>query len=212
MSWVKLDDRALANRLMIRLPRSVRLLHIEALAYSNATGAGGAIPREALRIITDAADPEAEATLAVDAGIWDLSAEGWQLVFLLEDQPTAEEAEHQAERNRLKQRRRRLHLAGDHSLCLKPWCKQGAERPSRNPVSNRVTKPNRNPVPTRPDPLPQGEGEGKESDGGHRTPPTPEEIERAEAARLKARAVRDSLPPRIMSSNPVSNPVTGPET
>lgn len=117
MTWVKFDDRAFNNQTFGSVSRDARLLHLEALAWSMADDGTGRVTRFGLRRATDAADPDALAAELVAAGLWSSSEDGWQLVYLLEDQQGPEEIARQREFNRERQKRRRHHLSGDHSLC-----------------------------------------------------------------------------------------------
>ena len=178
MTWVKLDDNALDDPAFMRLTRSARLLHLEALAWSNRHSAGGRIPAATLSRVTDEPDPRQAAGELVEAGLWAMTADGWQLAWLLEDQPTPEETEKQRERNRVKQARHRRHTVGDHSTCTARYCAS-----VRNPVTNRGS----NHTPTRPDPPLRGEGLG-EAARPLEGPAAPE----AEKRRSMARAIRSA--------------------
>jgi len=68
MVWVKLDDSALTSPSWLELPRAARLLHLEALSWSNRHGANGVIPRSARALITDEPEAAAMAGLLVDVG------------------------------------------------------------------------------------------------------------------------------------------------
>ena len=179
MTWVKLDDNAPDDPRFMAVSRSARLLHVEALAWSNRHSAGGIIPAATLSRLTDDPDPRAAAGELAEAGIWAMTGDGWRVVWLLDDQPTPEEIDRQRERNRVKQARHRKHVNGDHSACDPRYCKS-----LRNPVTNRGS----NRTPTRPDPsLKGGEGLG-EAARPLEGPAAPQ----AEKRRSMARAIRSA--------------------
>lgn len=129
-------------------------MHLEALSFSNRYGLDGAIPRAALSRLTTEPDPEASAAALVSAGIWETTDEGWQLVWLLDDQPKA--ADVQRERAEAKERmrgvrdRERRHKRGDHSLCDPARCwvlRSPARSPERSSARSGSPSP---PVPSRP--------------------------------------------------------------
>ena len=190
MTWVKLDDNALDDPDFIRLPRGVRLFHLEALAWSNRHAAGGLIPTEAAVRFTDEKGVSDAANTLVSAGLWELADDGYRILWLLDDQPTPEEIARTRERNRGKQKRHREHLRGNHELCDPKWCKA-----ARNPVSNPVTNRGSNGSPTRPVPtLPEGEGVGTGSDdAGSLAGPVVAKDKRRE----HARAIREAPSPML---------------
>ena len=143
MTWVKLDDNAPDDPRALKVPRTARLLHIEALAWSSRHQTDGMVPRNALPRVTDEPDPEGTAELLVAAGLWHATDEGYRLVWLQDMQPGPEEVERRRSHNRAKQERHRRHVSGDHSTCKAPFCKL-----ARNPVTNSGS----NPTPSRPVP------------------------------------------------------------
>jgi len=185
MTWVKLDDNAPDDPTFVSLPRGVRLLHLEALAWSNRHAAGGRIPISALFRISDEPKTSEAVERLVSAGLWEADPDGWRLVWLLDDQPTPDEIDKARERNRRKQKRHRDHLRGDHSGCDPKWCKA-----ARNPV----TDPGSNDSPSRPDPpRPVGKGEGTRGDDAGPDGPVVAPNKRRELAR----AIREAPDPMI---------------
>jgi hypothetical protein len=141
MTWVKIDDNAPDDPRALSLSRGVRLLHFEALAWASRHLTAGAIPRGVLGRLTDEPDAESAVLALVGLGLWNTTEEGWQLVWLQDDQPPPELVARWRERNRKKQDRHRRHISGDHSACRPPYCKSAG-----NPVTNRAS----NPYPSRP--------------------------------------------------------------
>ena len=137
MTWVKLDDNAPDDPRALKVSRTARLLHIEALAWSSRHQTDGMVPRSALPRVTDEPDPEGTVELMVAAGLWDATDDGYRLVWLQDMQPGPEEVARQRAYNRDKQERHRKHVTGDHSTCKAPFCKL-ARNPVSNPVSNRT--------------------------------------------------------------------------
>lgn len=155
MTWARLDDGITDNPRLLALPRGVRLVHIEGIVWSCRHETDGRIPRHVLRKVTDEPDPEDAATTLVDAGLWKVVDDGWEIVGFLEDQRSSEDIAKTRAAALERQRRHRQHIGGDHSLCNPRYCK-GASR-----VTDGVTNGGSHGPPTRPDPTrPEGEGKG----------------------------------------------------
>lgn len=148
MTWTKLSDHLMDELDGLGLSRSARLLHVEALVYCNRLNTDGRLLERHLRRLTDATGDEVDEL--VSANVWTEleDDDGWQLDW--GDQLSAEEVAQRRESARMRQRKRRQHLAGDHSECLPRYCPvtRDITRDSR-PKSQRES---RSPVPTRPDP------------------------------------------------------------
>ncbi len=65
---------------LLDLPRTVRLVFIEALVWSRAHLTNGAISRTALRRLTDEEDPERAARQLVKVKRWRTTPNGWQII------------------------------------------------------------------------------------------------------------------------------------
>lgn len=165
MTWTKLSDDATDDPALLALPRSVRLVHFEALVWSNRHATDGVVPRHMLVRITDEPDPATAAGQLVAAGKWVESEQGWEIVGFLDDQPSAEDVQRTRELARQRQQRQRKHRGGDHSMCVAKYCPalrdQMRESRVTKPVTNGVSHdtPSR-PVPTRPGPKEPGTGRG----------------------------------------------------
>lgn len=171
MTWTKLSDDATDDPALLALPRTIRLVHFEALVWANRHGTDGAIPRHMLPRITDDKDPDGAAELLVAAGKWELSTAGWEIVGFLDDQPSAEDVRRTKDLARLRQRKQRLHRAGDHSLCEVKYCPALRDETRESRVTKSVTPivtnavshdPPSRPVPSRPGPKEPGTGRGTE--------------------------------------------------
>jgi hypothetical protein len=140
MTWTKLGAEFFGSEHMFTVDRDARLVHIEAMTWSNAQHTDGHIPRNALlRRITDSPDPLGAAAQNVEAGAWEVTDKGWRIITFLDDQPTAAKVEAEAQANRIRSRRARLHGHGDHSECLDNCrAKQGGV-PRHVPRDARVT-------------------------------------------------------------------------
>jgi hypothetical protein len=152
MSWVKLTDTALDDPGFLTLSRGARLLHLEALAFASRHTTDGLVPGHALSRLTDEPDAEVSADALVAAGLWERADSGWRLVWLQDDQPSAEDVARKRAVDAHRARRTRQHHAGDHSLCTDPrWCgwlrSQGTSDERHDERSPDV----RTPDPTRPD-------------------------------------------------------------
>jgi hypothetical protein len=151
MSWLKISDRALADPRFTRASRDARLLHLEALARSMGYEGDGSVPRHAIGHATDAADVEALAAELVGAGLWTATDDGWQVVFMLDDQPSPDEIARQKAYNRAKSARSRRHRVGDHSMCDPAWCRAARD-------TGRVTGNDTGRVPNVDSTRPEGRG------------------------------------------------------
>lgn len=147
MTWTKLSDTFTDDPVLLRLPRSTRLMHVEALVYCNRLLTDGVITRAALRRCTDHDDPEAGARQLLEAGLWREHGDGWVIVDFTRDQPSRADVERNREAGRVRQERLRRHRAGDHSLCLSTAC---------HAVTPGVTDGVGNTTPSRPVPTRQG--------------------------------------------------------
>lgn len=109
MTWTKLTDTATDNPAMLALPRGVRLLHIEAMIWCNRYGTDGRIPRNALARFTDEPDVDNAASALIDAGLWKVTPDGWEIVGFTDpavwDQLSADQVERQRALKRERTRR-----------------------------------------------------------------------------------------------------------
>lgn len=152
MSWVKLDDSVFDDPRFGSVSPRARLMHLEALAYSMRVDGTGRVTRGGLRRATDAADPEELAAELVEAGLWTVTEDGWQVVFMMDVQIRSDEIARRREFNRARQERSRRHRANDHSKCDPERCRVLAGRDRDNAVDNASRNALlRNPDPTRPE-------------------------------------------------------------
>lgn len=161
MTWTRLSDDFTDRPEMLRISRSARLLHIEAMVWCNRMGQDGRIPAAAIRRITDAEDPAADITELAKEGIW-RAIEGepdlWQLDWS-DQEPAAEvqaRAEHRAATQKRYRERKGKHERGDHSMCDKRFCSHAVTDNATGNESDNET-PSR-PVPSRPEDRGQGQG------------------------------------------------------
>jgi hypothetical protein len=117
MTWVKITDIAFEDPRLEALDAATVLLPFEALAYSSRNGLDGHLTHVALRRSTRHPDPEAGARALVDVGIWGQAPDGFQIIWLLDDQRTAADLARTKAETALRTRRWKAHKAGDHSLC-----------------------------------------------------------------------------------------------
>lgn len=97
--------------------------------------------------------------------LWAPIRDGWQLFWLMGDQPTAAEIEASREQARTRQKRKRHHNNGDHELCDPKACRVLLRLSRRDtPRDNQRDDP---PPPSRPDsdpPRPIEERGGESAD------------------------------------------------
>jgi hypothetical protein len=156
MTWTKVGESRPRDPRLTRLPRGVRWLWLEGTVWCNEHETNGQIPGHELRWITDEPDPIAGAALLVEAGLWEVTPDGWRDVDFLNDQPSAEDVERARVLARDRQRRQRQHRQGDHTLCDPKYC-HASRRDSRG--SHAVSHDTRT-DPSVPEVLGRGEGAG----------------------------------------------------
>lgn len=171
MTWAKLDDGITDMPAMLALPRGVRLMHLEGIVWACRHETDGQIPRHVLGKPTDEPDAIEAAGTLVDAGLWLTLGDGWEVAGFLDHQRSADDISRSRELTNERQRRRRQHLTGDHSLCEPRYC-HAASRVTDG-VTNGVShgSPSR-PVPTRPKGG-GGQGAGGPSGSAGATPAGP---------------------------------------
>jgi hypothetical protein len=140
MTWTKLPAEFGSDPLLLGLPRGARLLHVEALVWCNAHGTDGHLPAHMLSRITDEPEPKEAAALLVDAGKWEMTANGWRIVGFLEDQLSAAKVAELREQSRTRQERWRNHVNGNHAGCNPKRC-SAAPNTAPNGVSDGGTVP-----------------------------------------------------------------------
>jgi hypothetical protein len=135
---------------LLMVPRSARLLHVEALVYCNQHLTNGLLPKGALRRITDAEEPELEAKLLVEVGEWIDVDTGWQLDWSEQDDADEVKArqDYRAATQKRYRERKAKHDRGDHSMCDPRYCKSAVTGNASSNVTTNET-PSR-PVPSRP--------------------------------------------------------------
>lgn len=190
MTWTRLSDDFADRPEVLNLSDAAFRAHVNALVYCNRLLTDGAVPRAALRLLTDA--DHAVVLAELEAGLWFPTEHGWQLDWT--DQETAANVQQRkqssAERQRLFQERKTRHGAGDHTMCDPRYCKasttpeQGHNTPPNalpNALDNAsLTAPRPDPsrpVPSRPKGQGQGQGQGPDDDAdalGGATPPPAE--------------------------------------
>jgi hypothetical protein len=147
MTWTKLSDTFTDDPVLLRLPRSVRLVHVEALVWCNRQGTDGAIPRHALRRLTDEPDDQAAAAALVEAGVWAVADDGWQIVDFTGTQITAARVREIRDATATRTRMYRDHQQGRRHEEGCGYCKRRGDA-SRDAVSDGVSDA----APTRSDP------------------------------------------------------------
>lgn len=169
MTWTRLSDNFSDRPDLLRVSRSARLLHVEALIYCNKHLTDGHLPVNAVPRITDAPDAADLVAELLTEQVWEAS--GSKYVLDWTDQEPAERVRTRRASGKKRQDafrdREALHASGDHSKCLPSKCpalrRNGVTGGVTDDVGNRT--PSR-PVPTRPVP--------SEDRGGTAAPPAPE--------------------------------------
>lgn len=164
MTWTRLPDDFTDRPDVLRLSRSARLLHVEALVWCNRLLTNGVIRQTVLRRISDSDDLDADVAELAKAGLWTRLEDAWQVDW--SDQETKEAVDQRREDRNARQRRynerQRRHANHDHSMCDPRHCPallNASRNASRNASDDAY--PTR-PVPSRP----EGEGQGQGGEGG----------------------------------------------
>jgi hypothetical protein len=227
VSWLKVGDRDLADPCFTCVSRDARLLHLEALSWSMAYSGDGSIPRHSIESATTADGIEALVSELVLAGLWLVTRDGWQIVYMLDDQMSPEEIARQREYNKSRQERHRRHVVGDHSTCDPRFCRNAllvgkavTGGAARNAVRNALPgRRNTHVTPLQTDPDPTRPKEGRRSKGtlrGRRSPSAAPSAPRAERvygpmsdetkAKIRAKAAERraaKLSPRVAAPSEV---------
>jgi hypothetical protein len=164
VTWAKLDDRFHQDPQLLRLPRGVRLLYVEGLAYCAQQLTDGFIADYMLRKITDEPDPEAAAAVLVEGELWESTQQGrdsgWNVREYLTTQSSREDVERSRAMSAETTARSRRHKAGDHSTCTKGrYCPEGQvtrQHGSHSPSQSGLLDP------TLSDPTPREGQEGRD--------------------------------------------------
>jgi hypothetical protein len=199
VTWVKISDIALSNPRMVALARDVRLLYLELLAWRNrhldGLDATDVIPAGGLHWATDQPDLEAALAALEAAGAIEAADGGHRLLWWVDDQPSIEEAAETRKASRQRQERHRRHQRGDHSKCDPVRC-HALSRVTNgvtNAVTARADNGSSDPTPTRPDPIGEGEEEGKRPPAAAAPGARPRRrSERSEQRRQLAKAIREA--------------------
>lgn len=167
MTWTRLSDDFMDREQIMLLSRDARLLHIEALVWSNRARTDGRVPAAALRKLTDLGDVHEQIDELVSVGLWErMEAGGYKVDWT--DQEPAADVEQRREVGKQRQRRHRLHMAGDHSLCNARYCKGASvTRDTTRDGTGDETGPH--PSPSRP--VPKETGRGRSTGAGRNASP-----------------------------------------
>jgi hypothetical protein len=163
VTWTRLSDTFPDRPDLLRVDRSARLLHVEALIWCNRQTTDGELPRGALRRLGDSENVAREAAELVAAGVWAETETGWRLDWDAEDQLPSSEVRAAREAAAARQRRFRKHGRGDHSECTTRCphvTRDGTGDGTRDETPSRPGSP----FPSSPGPEGQGTGGIREAD------------------------------------------------
>ncbi|TDP54740.1 hypothetical protein DEU33_1279 [Kocuria sp. AG109] len=127
MTWTRLDDSWTERRDLADLPHADRWHYLGMIQFCSRTDNRRGILRavDANRA-SDHPDPARAVANLVAAGLLEKLPDGRvQIREIAEHLPT-EAVIRRAEQNKIRQRRKRAHAAGDHSLCLPENCEDAA--------------------------------------------------------------------------------------
>lgn len=116
MTWTKLGEEF--GDAARKLSDAAFRTHVEALMWSNRRLLDLLIDPDDIRRFAETKHPEEAVAELVDAGWWRDEGEGWFIGCKFDDwQLEKSVVEVRREQSALRQRRHRMHGAGDHSLC-----------------------------------------------------------------------------------------------
>ena len=127
MTWTKLGAEFANDPRLLKVSRSIRFMHIEAMLHCNEQTTDGYITGRALARVTDQPRPAEAAAALVAAGLWEITDQGrstrqYRIVDFLKDQPSKESVERDRSAAAVRSERARLHRSGEHSHCNPSWC------------------------------------------------------------------------------------------
>jgi hypothetical protein len=168
MSWLKLSDDAFGSPRFIALPRSVRLLYLELLAWRGAHQTelvDDVIPEQAFAYVTDAELSDGAIPSLLEAGAIVTAERGYQLVWWVDDQMKLDEVVARKKEANKRQERHRRHVSDDHTLCDPQRCRALIARAAtRDKRVNNDPSYSALPSPSRPQER-DGEEEGEPASG-----------------------------------------------
>lgn len=135
MTWTKLGEEF--GDAARKLSDAAFRTHVEALMWSNRRLQDLLIDPDDIRRFAETKHPEEAVAELVDAGWWKDEGEGWFIGCKFDDwqlEKTVVDA--RREQTALRQRRHRMHAAGDHSICTER-CSVTRDKPrddTRDPV------------------------------------------------------------------------------
>lgn len=144
MTWTKLDDGIFDHPKMLRAGEDAANLYVRALVWCNKHLTDGAIPREALRVLTSRRDAASLADKLVAVGLWSSAEDGWSVHGFSDHNPTREQVE--ARRSELSAKRAEAGKRGG----LRSGEVRRDEANAKQ-VASTDAKQNATPVPSRPD-------------------------------------------------------------
>jgi hypothetical protein len=154
MVWAKFDDGFLDHPKVLRAGEEASNLFIRACIWCSKHLTDGAVPREALRAITQRRDVTSLVEKLVAVGLWETTEDGWQVHDWRDHNPSRESVEGKRKKTREKVANwREKHAKQAESEACNHTCNRvtcEVCNPVTNRVGNRVSNPA--PDPTRPDP------------------------------------------------------------
>lgn len=147
MTWAKFCDGFLDHPKVLRAGEDAANLFMRGCIWCNKHLTDGAIPREALRALTNRRDATALAGKLVAVRLWEETADGWQVHDWSDHNPTRDAVEGKRDKTREKVAAWRANRA---KTAVSDQCNHGCNR-----VTCEVCNPTCNPAPdpTRPDPI-----------------------------------------------------------
>jgi hypothetical protein len=153
MTWTRLSDDYADRPNVMALSSDAFRAHIEALVWSNKHLTNGAVPAVGLRRIVSAEDLEAVSAELVQAGLWQLTPDGFQIDW--SEQENAEQVTERRDEWQRRQKRQRHHNKGDHALCDPKRCHYLIAHPEAVTRDSRSDSPPPIPLPS---PVPDHQG------------------------------------------------------
>lgn len=142
MTWTKLTDDFGDQCAKVRLTDAAFRTHVEGMSWAMRRETAGVIDEIDVKRFAETKDPWAAIRELLEIGWWEETGDGrLQIIKNMDQQVEVKVIEARREADNLRQRRKRMHAIGDHSICLdSAKCRKEAEAESTTEdVSRRDT-------------------------------------------------------------------------
>lgn len=150
MPWAKFDERFPSHHKVRRLSADAFRLHVSAICWSSEHLTNGHIPTRDVAFVSDVKRVAKATAECVEAGVWELAEDGWQIHDYLVYNPTREQV--LADREQAKERQRKAREAAKARRDAAEALAKSQEASRRDSAVTTPDVQSPRPDPTRPDP------------------------------------------------------------